>query len=66
MDVNNNLLTPEQVAGILQINVLTVYSYIKQGKLDAIRLGRTYRIVPDDLELFIEANRIDKNPETAS
>jgi excisionase family DNA binding protein len=65
MDVNNNLLTPEQVAGILQINVLTVYSYIRQGKLDAIRLGRTYRIVPDDLELFIEANRIERNQGTA-
>ena len=65
MDVNNNLLTPEQVAGILQINVLTVYSYIRQGKLDAIRLGRTYRIVPDDLELFIEANRIEKNQGAA-
>jgi len=65
MDVNNNLLTPEQVAGILQINVLTVYSYIRQGKLDAIRLGRTYRIVPDDLELFIEANRIERNHRAA-
>ncbi len=61
MNGNNNLLTPEQVAEILQIHVLTVYSYIRQGKLDAVRLGRTYRIVPRDLELFIESNRVNKS-----
>ncbi len=60
MNANNHLLTPEQVAGILQVHVLTIYSYIRQGKLDAVRLGRTYRIVPKDLELFIKSNRIKK------
>ena len=60
-ETNNNLLTPEQVAGILQVHVLTVYGYIRQGKLDAIRLGRSYRIPPQDLEQFIESNRIKNN-----
>ncbi len=60
MNINENLLTPEQVAGILQVHVLTVYSYIRHGKLDAIRLGRSYRIKPEDLELFIDSNRIKK------
>ena len=58
MKVNNNLLTPEQVAGILQVHVLTIYSYIRRGKLDAIRLGRNYRITPKDFTRFIESNRI--------
>jgi len=57
---NNNLLTPEQVADILQVHVLTVYSYIRQGKLEAVRLGRSYRILPEDLALFIESNRIKR------
>jgi len=60
MDIDNNLLTPEQVAGILQVHVLTVYSYIRRGKLEAIRLGRSYRITPQDLALFIETNRVKK------
>ena len=55
---NSNLLTPEQVAQILQVHVLTIYSYIRQGKLDAVRLGRNYRIIPKDLTRFIESNRI--------
>lgn len=60
-ETNNNLLTPEQVAGILQVHILTIYSYIREGKLDAIRLGRSYRITPRDLEQFIESNRIKNN-----
>ncbi|MFQ6122252.1 MAG: helix-turn-helix domain-containing protein [Dehalococcoidales bacterium] len=58
MKGNNNLLTPEQVAGILQVHILTIYSYIRQGKLGAVRLGRNYRIIPRDLTRFIESNRV--------
>ena len=57
---NDNLLTPEQVAAILQVHVLTIYSYIRRGKLDAVHLGRSYRIIPKDLTRFIESNRIKK------
>jgi len=53
-----SLMTPEQVAEMLQINVLTVYNYIKKGKLSAIRLGRSYRITREDLDNLIEKNRV--------
>ena len=55
---DDNLLTTEEVARILQVHILTIYSYIRRGKLDAIRLGRSYRIIPKDLTRFIESNRI--------
>jgi excisionase family DNA binding protein len=57
MKTLSQLLTPEQVAEILQVHVLTIYGYIKQGKFEAIRLGRSYRIDPKDLEIFIKANK---------
>jgi len=60
MKYNDDLLTTEEVAKILQVHVLTVYSYIRRGNLEAIRLGRAYRIIPQDLELFIESNRVKK------
>jgi excisionase family DNA binding protein len=60
MKYNDDLLTPEEVAKVLQVHVLTVYSYIRRGNLEAIRLGRAYRIIPQDLELFIESNRVKK------
>lgn len=60
MNNDHCLLTPEQVAEILQIHVLTVYNYIRQGKLSAVRFGRCYRIIPEDLEHWIEMNRVRK------
>lgn len=59
-DKDNNLLTPEQVAQILQLHTLTVYSYIRQGKLDAIRLGRNYRVTHKDLTHFVNSHRLKK------
>jgi len=64
MKDNNNLLTPKQVAGILQVHILTIYSYIRRGKLDAVRLGRSYRIISKDLARFIESNRIKNQQAT--
>ena len=63
MENKDNLLTPEQVADILHFHVLTIYSYIRRGKLNAIRIGRNYRITAKDLSFFIESNRI-KNQQT--
>ena len=57
-----NLLTPEQVSEILQIHILTVYNYIRQGKLSAIRLGRSYRVTQQDLDRLIENNRVKNLP----
>jgi excisionase family DNA binding protein len=50
-------LTPEQVADYLQISKDTVYRYIREGKLPAVRLGRSYRVPPEYLELFLIARR---------
>jgi len=61
MNSTSRLLTPDQVAEILQVHVLTVYSYIKNGKFDAVRLGRSYRIAPDDLDNFIKSNKSKNN-----
>ena len=63
MKAHNSLLTPEEVSEILQINILTVYNYIKKGKLEAIRLGRSYRILPEDLDRLLESNRVNKGED---
>jgi excisionase family DNA binding protein len=51
-----DMLTPEQVAGYLQLNKATVYRLIRQKHLAAARIGRTYRIPRQDLEAFIVAS----------
>jgi len=65
MNSTNKLLTPEQVADILQIHVLTVYSYIRRGKFDAVRLGRSYRIDPEDLATFVQSSKSHKTCKPA-
>ncbi len=51
------ILTPEQVADYLQVDRETVYRYIRSGKLDASRLGRSYRIPRRNVELLLLATR---------
>ena len=46
-------LTPEQVADLLQLNIVTVYRLIRDKKLVATKIGRTYRVSREDLEAFL-------------
>lgn len=51
------LYTPKEVADILQLNVITVYSYIRKKVLPAVKMGRNYRVAKTDLDKFIESNK---------
>lgn len=53
----NDLLTPDQAADYLQINRETVYRYIREGKLVASKLGRSYRIPRRSIDLLLLASR---------
>lgn len=48
-----DVMTPEQVADFLQLAPDTIYRLIKQHKLGAAKIGRSYRIPREDVELFI-------------
>ncbi len=54
---NNQFLTVEQVAELLQVHWQTILNYIKSGKLKAIRLGKGYRIEKHDLEVFVKESK---------
>jgi excisionase family DNA binding protein len=47
-----SLLSVEQVAAILKLNVRTVRSYVRKGSLKATRIGKQYRVGLADLEAF--------------
>lgn len=55
MKAVKEIMTPEQVADYLQLNKETVYRYIREGKLVASRLGRSYRIPRANVDLFLLA-----------
>ena|SRR5688572_5971910 len=51
------IMTPDQAADYLQVDRETVYRYIRSGKLDASKLGRSYRIPRSSIELLLLATR---------
>lgn len=57
------LLTAEEVAERLRVNVNTVRRYIRSGRLPAIRLGKGYRIRSEDLEAFLRSLMTNGNRE---
>lgn len=51
--VVHKFYTVQEVADLLQIHWQSVLTYIKNGKLEAVKLGRGYRISEPALQKFI-------------
>jgi excisionase family DNA binding protein len=56
-DRTPEIMTPEQAADYLQVNRETIYRYIRQGRLRASRIGRTYRIPRQGIEHLLWTTR---------
>ena len=50
------ILTIKEVANILKINSFTAYRFAKEGKIPAVRIGRTWRIDEEVLEKWLADN----------
>jgi excisionase family DNA binding protein len=50
------LYTVPEVAAILRVKPATVYTWIRNHKLDAIRAGRLIRVRGDQLSAFMKCN----------
>lgn len=61
---DEQLLTVEQVANLMQVHVETVRVWIRRGDLVAINIGNEYRIARSDLNEFIEKRKTDKRKKT--
>jgi excisionase family DNA binding protein len=48
--MRETLYSVDQVAALLGLHVRTVRSYVREGRLKAVRIGKQYRIAPADLE----------------
>ena len=51
------MLSINQVAQKLNVNYLTVYRWIKENKLKALRVGKLWRIEETELENFLESSK---------
>jgi excisionase family DNA binding protein len=65
MEAVKDIMTPEQVADYLQLNKDTVYRYIREGKLFASKLGRSYRVPKINVDLFLLATSTNPTAKEA-
>jgi len=47
----------EDLARKLDVNIMTIYRYIKAGKLKAYKIGKEFRIDRTEFERFLKAAR---------
>jgi putative resolvase len=45
--------TVKEVCEVLKIKPLTVYRWLKAGKLKAVKIGKSYRVEQSEFEKFI-------------
>ena len=64
-EMKNMLLTVQEVSSLLKLSVLTIYKYIKEGKIEAIEFGGHYRIKKSSLFQFIDSHKVN-NKEKGS
>jgi len=53
---NEKYYTVEQVSELLHIHPKTIQRYIREGRLRAVKIGKSWRISGHDLSLFTENN----------
>ena len=58
MSYSKSFLTVKEVAEMVRSKVITVYEFVKDGKLPAVRLGKSYRIAEKDLNEFLRENKV--------
>lgn len=59
MNMNKDLsekeiMTVSQVAKYLQLSEMTTYKLVQEGKIPAFKIGRSWRVMKDDLTVLIE------------
>jgi len=54
----SQLLTPSEVSDILKVNYRKVLDLILLGKLEAIKIGRQYRIPESSILIFLKNNKV--------
>jgi excisionase family DNA binding protein len=57
--------TVSEVASIFHVKPPTIYTWIKNGKLEYVRVGRLIRITEQHLAAFLESGVVNTTPMKA-
>lgn len=56
--INEKFLTAREIADLLRVDIMTIYRYIKAGKIKAYKIGKEFRINKDDFIKFVEKSKV--------
>jgi excisionase family DNA binding protein len=59
--MSKDYYTVEQISDMLDIHPKTIQRYIREGRLRATKIGKSWRVTGHDLSTFVESNR-DERP----
>jgi len=63
--MNREYFTVDQISNMLDIHPKTVQRYIREGRLRATKIGKSWRVAGHDLSVFVEHNHVEgSGPET--
>lgn len=54
MTEEKRVYSPKEAAAVLGVHPNTLYKYIKTGAIEAVKLGKSYRITAEELEKVIK------------
>ena len=60
--MESELLSVEEVTRILKISRATVQRWCRGGELPAVKIGKSYRIRREDLDLWYEGKLAERGP----
>ncbi len=56
--MNKEFYTAQDLADKLQVNIMTIYRYIKAHKIRAHKIGKEFRIGKSEFEIFLKKTTI--------
>ncbi len=58
--MNKDFYTARDLANKLSVNIMTIYRYIKAGKLRAHKIGKEFRIDKSEFNKFLDKTKTKK------
>jgi putative molybdopterin biosynthesis protein len=58
MDKQQEFYTADELADILKVNIMTIYRYIKAGKLEAYKFGKEFRVEKSEFNNFLKKSQV--------
>lgn len=55
--IENEFYTAQELAEKLRVNIMTIYRYIKAGKVKAYKIGKEFRIDKIEFQRFLDKTK---------